>query len=175
MSVLLSSKEIGLTPRTIILTSFIFVLIALALGVAVGDNLSAEKISTFTEIPPTSTVIYGTTETIVVPTTTTIIRSLSNGTIIEVIIQKTGTQGGGGFCHGSNVSSCVGFATLQMTYETSTSYVFPSMSGNFNATVKTTTSYGTITCVSPKTTTITVTQNSTYVDLVYTWTASCSG
>lgn len=152
----------------------ILIIVAATGGYAFG-SINQRAPTSFTETQPITTVISGTTETVVIPTTTTIVRSLPNGTIVEVIIQKTGTQGGGGFCKGSNVSSCTGFATLQLIVETSTSYILLSMSGNFNATVQTTTSYGVITCVNPKTTTTTVTQNSTYIYLVSTWTASCSG
>ena len=156
------------------IVAVILIIVAAFGGYAFG-SVNQKTPSSSTDTVTITTVISGTTETVVIPTTTTIVRTLPNGTILEVIIQKTGTQGGGGYCKGNNASSCVGFATLQLTIETSTSYIFPSMSGNFNATVKTTTSYGTITCVSPKTTTTTVTQNSTYVYLVSTWTASCSG
>lgn len=165
------------TSRAISQALSIVIVIAIILvafgGYAFG-SMNQRALISFTETQPITTVISGTTEIVVIPTTT-IVRTLPNGTILEVIIQKTGTQGGGGYCKGNNVSSCVGFATLQLTIETSTSYIFPTISGSFNATVKTTTSYGVITCVSPKTTTTTVTQNSTYIYLVYTWTASCSG
>ena len=152
----------------------ILIVVAAFGGYSFGSVNQKAPVS-FTETVPITTVISGTIETLVIPTTTTIVRTLPNGTIVEVIIQKTGTQGGGGYCKGSNASSCIGFGTLQLTIETSTSYIFPSVTGNFNATVETTTSYGVITCVNPKTTTTTVTQNSTYIYLVYTWTASCSG
>jgi len=153
----------------------VILIILVAFGGYAFGSVNQRAPTSFAETQPITTVISGTTETVVIPITTTIVRSLPNGTILEVVIQKTGTQAGGGYCMGSNVSSCIGLGTLQLIIETSTSYIFPTISGNFNATVKTSTSYGVITCVNPKTTTTTVTQNSTFVYLISTWTATCSG
>ncbi|MGI0092271.1 MAG: hypothetical protein ACREBS_11240 [Nitrososphaerales archaeon] len=109
--------------------------------------------------------------------TITVVQKLPEETITEVIINKMGTAGGGGFCQGSSLSACTGYATIGLTVEESTSYTFSSTSNSyFNATITTTTSYGTIICVDPTTSTTTAAENSTYIWIGYTWSfASCSG
>jgi hypothetical protein len=155
--------------RVVGIAAIILIIVAGLFGYSVGYlHQATPKVVTTTE---THVQNYTVTQVSLISSA----NSLPQETITELIIEENGTQGGEGYCQGSSLSSCVGFSIINFTSENTTSYIFPSYSGSyFNATVTTITSSGTIACTDATTRSTTETENSTYIFIEYTWSASCS-
>ena len=83
-------KKLVLQPRTIILFSVVFVLIALGLGASIGYDISSSRTSLLTETQPTSikTVVvpYTITQS---PSTETVLRYSTFTTTLTTLANKT--------------------------------------------------------------------------------------
>ena len=175
---LTSSPSSALSQVLAVIVVVLVILAAFGGYALSSSNGGAPKVST-TTITTTQNQTVAVIQTVPGQNyTVTLIKSLPEETITEIIVERTGTVGGGGYCIGNSTSNCVGYATLQITSERTTTYVFPSSNGAqfFNGSITTITSSEAMLCGNPTTTSTTVSTNSTsgIYRVDWTWSQSCS-
>ena len=178
--------------RTAIPTIIGVAVIMLVIGAAIG-SVAFPATKTVTLSPSHSSDFQTAAQTIVVMRTSTEISSVSESysttitvmeaaqaeTITQLFVVKSGTLGGGIGCGGNlSANQCIGMGTLQLTFSTSTTFIFPSnaTSHYFNATITQSTSSGTLTCGNYTTTTVTESYNKTsgLGSEFISWSGTCS-